>query len=53
MQKINKNGEFKKIPGVKKVIRCITCGKKVFVKNFNQLKCEKCGYRGELKASSN
>ncbi len=37
---------FQKITGVKKVIRCKSCGKKMEVDNFNRALCEDCGYRG-------
>ncbi len=37
---------FQKITGVKKVIRCKSCGKKLEVDNFNRALCEDCGYRG-------
>lgn len=37
---------FQKIAGVKKVIRCKSCGKKLEVDNFNRALCEDCGYRG-------
>ncbi len=37
---------FQKITGVKKVIRCKSCGKKMEVDNFNRALCEECGYRG-------
>jgi hypothetical protein len=37
---------FEKIAGVKKVIRCVSCGKRIQVQNLNQTKCLKCGYRG-------
>lgn len=46
MGRAKKRTEFAKIEGVKKVIRCVTCGRRIVVKNFNQIKCEKCGYRG-------
>jgi DNA-directed RNA polymerase subunit RPC12/RpoP len=44
-----KSSTFQKIEGVKKVIRCVSCGERIVVKNFNQIKCEKCGYRGVYK----
>ncbi|MFW5991304.1 MAG: hypothetical protein ACOCQX_03670 [Candidatus Nanoarchaeia archaeon] len=37
---------FEKITGVKKVIRCKSCGKKIEVGNFNRALCAECGYRG-------
>jgi predicted RNA-binding Zn-ribbon protein involved in translation (DUF1610 family) len=37
---------FEKISGVKKLIRCVSCGKRIQVQNLNQTKCIKCGYRG-------
>lgn len=37
---------FEKISGVKKVIRCVSCGRRIQVQNLNQTKCLKCGYRG-------
>ena len=46
MPRVKKITEFQKIEGVKKIIRCVCCGKRIVVKNFNQIKCEKCGYRG-------
>ncbi len=50
-KKNKKTNEFEKIVGVKKVIRCIICGERIVVQNFNQLKCKKCGYRGVSKAT--
>lgn len=47
-----KKNEFQKIEGVKKVIRCHICGEKIVVKNFNQTKCSKCGYRGSNRESN-
>jgi len=38
---------FEKISGVRKIIRCSSCGKRIEIKNFNRTKCDKCGYRGE------
>jgi DNA-directed RNA polymerase subunit RPC12/RpoP len=52
MPKAKKKTEFQKIVGVKKVIRCVICGKRVVVQNFNQLKCEKCGYRNSKTAET-
>lgn len=43
---------FQKIEGVKKIARCISCGQKIVVQNFNQLKCNKCGYRGVNKQTA-
>ncbi len=40
---------FQKISGVKKVIWCKSCGKKIEVNNFNRALCEECGYRGSRK----
>ncbi|MFH0977717.1 MAG: hypothetical protein V1837_00300 [Candidatus Woesearchaeota archaeon] len=37
---------FEKISGVKKVIRCMSCGRRIQVQNLNQTKCLRCGYRG-------
>lgn len=37
---------FEKISGVKKIIRCVSCGRRIQVQNLNQMKCNKCGYRG-------
>jgi DNA-directed RNA polymerase subunit RPC12/RpoP len=37
---------FQKIDGVKKIIRCVVCGRRIQVQNLNQMKCSKCGYRG-------
>jgi DNA-directed RNA polymerase subunit RPC12/RpoP len=51
MPKAKKKNEFEKIGGVKKVIRCVICGKRIVVQNFNQMKCEKCGYRGVQSAT--
>jgi len=36
---------LEKISGVKKVIRCKSCGKKMEVDNLNRALCEDCGYR--------
>jgi len=36
---------FIKISGIKKIRYCKSCGKRIEVKNFNQLLCERCGYR--------
>ena len=44
--------KFEKIEGVKKVTRCICCGERIVVQNFNQLKCIKCGYRGNNKSTA-
>ncbi|MFO7710201.1 MAG: hypothetical protein R6V53_00380 [Candidatus Woesearchaeota archaeon] len=52
MKRTKKRTEFQKVVGVKKVIRCISCGEKITVQNFNQLKCAKCGYRGSNKESA-
>lgn len=35
---------FRKIGQYKKITRCIYCGKKIIITNFNQKKCEECGY---------
>lgn len=42
---------FQKITGVKKVIRCKSCGKKIEVGNFNRALCSECGYRGSRRKS--
>lgn len=43
---------FQKISGVKKVIKCKSCGKKIEVDNFNRSLCEDCGYRGQRKKNA-
>jgi ribosomal protein L37E len=40
---------FKRVVKYKKRIRCAICGKSIFIKNFNQKKCNKCGYRDKHK----
>ncbi|MFP4403884.1 MAG: hypothetical protein ACLFPJ_06030 [Candidatus Woesearchaeota archaeon] len=37
---------FQKIKGIKKVVKCKCCGKKIEINNFNRSLCEECGYRG-------
>jgi len=36
---------FEKIKGIKKIIYCKSCGKRLEVNNFNRMLCERCGYR--------
>lgn len=40
---------FQKISGVKKIVKCKSCGKRMEVSNFNRALCEECGYRGDRK----
>lgn len=42
---------FQKVSGVKKVIRCKSCGRKLEVGNFNRALCSECGYRGSRRKS--
>jgi Zn finger protein HypA/HybF involved in hydrogenase expression len=37
--------KFEKIKGIKKIIRCKSCNKRIEVSNFNRMLCERCGYR--------
>jgi len=37
--------KFEKISGIKKIIYCKSCGKRLEVNNFNRMLCERCGYR--------
>jgi ribosomal protein L37E len=43
---------FEKIKGIKKVVRCKSCGKKIEISNFNRSLCNDCGYRGSKKAKT-
>jgi len=44
---------FQKIGGIKKIIYCKSCGKRIEVNNFNRMLCERCGYReGRSKADA-
>jgi hypothetical protein len=37
--------KFEKISGIKKIIRCKSCNKRIEVSNFNRMLCDRCGYR--------
>jgi hypothetical protein len=37
--------QFEKIEGIKKIVYCKSCGKRIEVNNFNRMLCERCGYR--------
>jgi hypothetical protein len=39
------NIQFEKIQGIKKIVYCKSCGKRIEVNNFNRMLCERCGYR--------
>ncbi len=39
------NSVFQKIEGIKKIVYCKSCGKRLEVNNFNRMLCDKCGYR--------
>ncbi len=44
---------FEKIKGIKKIIYCKSCGRRLEVDNFNRMLCERCGYReGRSKAKA-
>ncbi len=36
---------FEKIKGIKKIIRCKSCNRRIEVSNFNRMLCDRCGYR--------
>ncbi len=42
---MKKGSAFQKISGIKKIIKCKSCGKRLEVSNFNRMLCERCGYR--------
>jgi Zn finger protein HypA/HybF involved in hydrogenase expression len=46
-----RNTAFVKISGIKKIGTCKSCGKRMEIKNFNQMLCEKCGYRESSESS--
>ncbi len=42
---MGKVSTFQKIEGIKKIIRCKSCDRKMEVSNFNRALCKRCGYR--------
>jgi DNA-directed RNA polymerase subunit RPC12/RpoP len=40
---------FEDVPGFTKRVKCAICKRLIKVENMNQLKCDKCGYRGKNK----
>ncbi len=36
---------FEKISGIKKIVHCKSCGRRIEVSNFNRMLCDRCGYR--------
>lgn len=36
---------FERIKGIRKIIYCKSCGRRIEVNNFNRMLCDRCGYR--------
>ena len=48
---MKKSKAFIKIEGIKKVKRCIICGRKITISHLNQMKCKKCGYLNTIRSN--
>ena len=51
MKKKNQENKlvFKKVKSYKKRVKCCICGKLIIISNYNQKKCEDCGYKDKHK----